>query len=237
MAVLRTGAVRFGAVAMAMALAGCSGGAAGSGGGSGDAGNSAVPSSAVAAGVELDPQMQEFLALDVAGQEAALAELSMKLERQLWTETGMEAELGGPAATDTAYNALATAFTEQALRYRGDPAFGRFGAHVAAGSHDVSLGGLTFGGYVIAGLAAKVVESSNEVAPGKTPAGVLIRLDDREDRRRGDGEAAHEGDDRAVPGRDGDVHLEGADRCLVDHVGGPFGVEHDHGGGCHGACR
>ncbi len=173
MAVLRTGAVRFGAVAMAMALAGCSGGAAGSGGGSGDAGSSSVPSSAVAAGVELDPQMQEFLALDLAGQEAALAELSAKLERELWTETGMEAELGGPAATDKAYNALATAFTEQALRYRGDPAFGRFGAHVAAGSDDVSLGGLTFGGYVIAGLAAKVVESSNEVAPGKTQTSTI----------------------------------------------------------------
>ena len=168
MAVLRTGAVRFGAVAMAMALAGCSGGVAGSGGGSGDAGSSAVPSSAVAAGVELDPQMQEFLALDVAGQEAALAELSAKLERELWTETGMEAELGGPAATDKAYNALATAFTEQALRYRGDPAFGRFGAHVAAADGATSLGGLIFAGYMVTALGAEgVVSATNDLKPGK----------------------------------------------------------------------
>ena len=168
MAVLRTGAVRFGAVVLAMAVAGCSGGAAG-GSGSGDASSpTAGAPSTIASGVELDPQMQEFLALDLAGQEAALAELSAKLERQLWTETGMEAELGGPAATDKAFDAFSTAFTEEALRYRGDPGFGRFGAHVATGSDEVSLGGLIFGGYIIAGLATQMVQSSNEVAPGKT---------------------------------------------------------------------
>lgn len=149
----------------ALLLAACSSGSSGAG----PAASAEVgASSGAAAGVELDPQLVELLALDVAGQEAALAKLSATVERQLWTEAGMEDELGGPAAAAAAYDALATVFTDQAFAYRGDPDFGRFGAHIVTGAEDVSLGGLTFGGYVIAGLAAQAVATSNEMAQGKT---------------------------------------------------------------------
>jgi hypothetical protein len=160
--------VRLGIVVMAVALAGCSS--------SSDPGpGSASPTSAAthsegsspAATADVDPEVQQLLALSPGDQEAQLATLTAEIERGLMTSSGLEATLGGPAAADKAFAALTSLIVTRASAFRGNPSSGRFGAGVRS-ADEVSVGGLLFAGWMIAGIGADgIVGSTNDAKPGK----------------------------------------------------------------------
>lgn len=157
------------AVLAAVLLAGCSGASTGgepvaSAPGTSVASPSAALDTAVTAGV--DPEVAALLMLTPAEQEAQLADLSATLERDLWTQTGLESELGGPADADVVFTAFSAAMVEQARELSADPSFGRFGGGVRA-ADDMSLGALMFGGWLVAGIGAEgIVKSTNDAKAG-----------------------------------------------------------------------
>ncbi len=157
--------ILFVAVVVALPLAGCSS--------SPDPGTGTPPATGVASGgsssgtsAGVDPEVQKLLALDPAEQEAQLAALTSGIERELMTSSGLEATLGGPAAADKAFAAVTSVMVTRAATYRGSPTFGRYGAGVPR-ADEVSLGGLMFAGWMVAGLGAQgIVESTNDAKPG-----------------------------------------------------------------------
>lgn len=111
----------------------------------------------------------EIDALDPVGQQRRVADLDLAIERELWTLSGLEQKLGGPAAADAAY-AKANAAGRAALLARLGPmrapvSFGK--SAVAAPVDDLAdadgasvFGGLMFAS-VAAGVAAGLVDGSS----------------------------------------------------------------------------
>ena len=108
---------------------------------------------------------QEFATLSPTAREAALRRLSATVERRLVTLSGLEEELGGPAAADAAYLALTRTLVGSASETTRAGSFGRFGGSVPAADQP-TIGGLMVGNLMVAGLGAQAVTSStNETLP------------------------------------------------------------------------
>ncbi|MET8151776.1 hypothetical protein ACIBSW_08585 [Actinoplanes sp. NPDC049668] len=100
-------------------------------------------------------------------QETELARLNNVLERQLWTESGLEAALGGAAAADAAFAAHGRAITGRA-RAIGDRPIVMVPAVYAAEPSGPTLGEGLFGGMLLVSLGADgVVSSSNDLKDGE----------------------------------------------------------------------
>jgi len=133
---------------------------------SSDSSPTLAPAQEAVSGVAIDPEVAALIALSPAEQEAELARLSESLERDLWTQTGIEAELGGREATDKVFKELSAAMIEQTTAYRDDPSFGRFGGRIPATVNE-DFGALMFGGWMVAALGAEgIVQSTNDAKPG-----------------------------------------------------------------------
>nr|BFE71085.1 hypothetical protein GCM10020092_043860 [Actinoplanes digitatis] len=100
-------------------------------------------------------------------QEAELARLNNVLERQLWTESGLEAALGGAAAADAAFAAHGRALTGRA-RALADKPIVMVPAVYAAEPSGPTIGEGLFGGMLLVSLGADgVVSSSNDLKDGE----------------------------------------------------------------------
>jgi hypothetical protein len=100
-------------------------------------------------------------------QEAELARLDNAVERQLWTESGLEKALGGTAAADAAFAAHGKALTSKA-RAVGDKPIVIVPAVYTAVPSGPSIGEGLFGGTLIAILGADgVVSASNDLKVGE----------------------------------------------------------------------
>jgi hypothetical protein len=122
----------------------------------------------------IDADIKSLLALSSAERESQARALSAQVERELLTISGVEAELGGAAATDAAFANLAAQFV-------ADPA--RTGAaviklapsrpqrsQVAKAAADESAGSALFGGYMEVSLLSKALleQSGKELKPGES---------------------------------------------------------------------
>lgn len=120
-------------------------------------------------GGSVDPSGGPAPSVDLEAQRAELAALTAALERDLWTQSGMEDELGGAAATDAAFDALTTALIDQAATFTRDPSYGRFGGSVST-ADEITAGGMLFAGFLMVGIGAKAtVEATNDLKPGERP--------------------------------------------------------------------
>jgi hypothetical protein len=151
------------AAAAALLLSGC---------GSGSDDQPAPQGPIVADGVVDLPALQQLVDTQLARskeqQEIELARLDNVLERKLWTESGLEAELGGAAAADTAFAAHGKAITGQARATVEQPIVFR-PAVFAAGVADPSIGEGLFGGTLIANIGAEgIVVGSNDLKDGES---------------------------------------------------------------------
>ncbi len=100
-------------------------------------------------------------------QEIELARLDNVLERQLWTESGLESELGGAAAADAAFAAHGQALTGRA-RAIGDKPIVIVPAVYVAGSSNPSIGEGLFGGILLVMLGSEgIVSASNDLKDGE----------------------------------------------------------------------
>ncbi|WP_155389123.1 hypothetical protein [Catellatospora paridis] len=100
-------------------------------------------------------------------QEVELARLDNVLERRLWTESGLEAALGGAAAADAAFAAHGKAITGEARAIGEKPIVFRPAVFVA-GAADPSIGEGLFGGVLIANIGAEgIVVGSNDLKDGE----------------------------------------------------------------------
>jgi hypothetical protein len=108
-------------------------------------------------------------------QEAELARLDNVLERQLWTESGLEAALGGTAAADTAFAAHGQALTGK-TRAIGDKPVVMVPAVYVTGLSGPSIGEGLFGGMLLVSLGADgVVSASNDFKDGERAAADLSK--------------------------------------------------------------
>ena len=130
--------------------------------GLGGCGGSSSPDAnqdAGAAGAEVEG----FAALPVDEQEARVKSLSAQLERELFAASGLEEALGGPAAADAAFEALATTMNGHFAELRESPPKLQLIAYnLAQGADGPSSGGLVFGGYMAAAIgAAGAIEATS----------------------------------------------------------------------------
>ncbi|MFE0654651.1 hypothetical protein ACFVZH_39735 [Streptomyces sp. NPDC059534] len=100
-------------------------------------------------------------------QEVELARLDDILERKLWTDSGLESALGGPAAADAAFAAHGKALTNKARAIGEQPIVITPAAYVA-NSSGPTIGQGLFGGILVATLGADgIVSASNDLKDGE----------------------------------------------------------------------
>lgn len=151
-------------VAATLALAACSSGSSGS------------PEKPKAGPVVVDgvvnlPAVQQRLdavmKLSSDAQRRELAALDNTFERQLWSESGLEAALGGKPAADAAFDAHGEALTEKARTAGQRPVTFKPAAYVVK-SGSPNIGGGLFGGYMaVALLSSSFVSGTNDVKDGE----------------------------------------------------------------------
>ncbi|MEI8240941.1 MAG: hypothetical protein WCI22_16120, partial [Actinomycetota bacterium] len=114
---------------------------------------------------QLDTQVRELLAMPQAQREATIAALDTKVERELYTMSGLEAALGGPAAADAALAAGARGILAPIRAMKATPPkFGYFGsARPVPRLEDPNLGEPMFGALMLVPLgAAGAIEASKD---------------------------------------------------------------------------
>jgi hypothetical protein len=138
----------------------------------------AVPStdpgvtSTVLSAASIDADIQNLLALSSTERERQARTLTAQTERELLTISGVEAELGGAAASDAAYANVAAQFVADATNTSASivklsPAKAQWQVAKAA---DESAGSALFGGYMEVALLTKVLleQTGKELKPGET---------------------------------------------------------------------
>lgn len=125
------------------------------------------------------PALQQLVDLQQARspkeQEAELARLDNKLERELWVTSGLEAALGGKVATDVAFVAHGQALTDRG-RAIGDRPIVISAAAYATGSSGPNIGEGLFGGTLVVTLGADgVVSASNDFKDGESDTAHLSK--------------------------------------------------------------
>lgn len=115
---------------------------------------------------DLDELTASLLAMTPDQQEAHLAELAVKFERDLAAVSGLEAALGGPEATDAALGEAWAPTIEQARAIEGAPL--SLGFRRSTPSPTIGEG--LFGGMLVVGLGSEaVVSASNDLKVGGPP--------------------------------------------------------------------
>jgi len=101
---------------------------------------------------EIEEDVLAFLERSEGEQEAQLRTLSAEVERQMFVESGLEAALGGPDATDAAFAEVTGTMNGEVAKLREDPPepAGFEPATFARSDDAPSIGGTLFGGFVIA---------------------------------------------------------------------------------------
>jgi hypothetical protein len=139
---------------------------------------SAPASGDAVAGIDWQAQIDEYSALDPAQLEAQARALAGSVQRQLMTMSGLEKELGGPAAAAAALVTLSAKMQTAIQQFTARPTFGKFSAG-AAGSGDKEMGGLIFGNMMIVGLGTEAaVAATNNMKPGESDSETKSDSDD-----------------------------------------------------------
>ena len=149
--------LRLACLAVAALIGGCSGTTANQGGDVHGVGGTSAPkgstavSDSSAPGDRASARAAEVLAMQQTEQNAALADAGLGLELAVAKESGLESELGGPAATRAALLSAWAPIVAQAATVKGSIVPLGFRRRT---SGLPSLGEGFFGGYMIAALAA-----------------------------------------------------------------------------------
>ena len=124
----------------------------------------------------MQSEVDRFIALAPADQEPRLAEMDGRMERELWTLSGLEAALGGPAAADAAFASQSQAIVARAREIGGQPIAISGLRRKATAPSAPNIGEGLFGGIVIVNLGADaIVSSSNDFKDGQTASGELAK--------------------------------------------------------------
>lgn len=118
---------------------------------------------------QLDGEVRELLAMPQDQQLALIAALDTEVERELYVMSGLEAELGGSAATDEAFAVAGQGILDPILAMQATPPeVGSFGAlRRAPRVDDPNLGEALFGGLIMTGLGVmSAVSASNDGSTG-----------------------------------------------------------------------
>ncbi|MDP9463597.1 MAG: hypothetical protein M3P52_03150, partial [Actinomycetota bacterium] len=120
----------------------------------------------------LNTQLAAFVELSPEDQEAQLAEVDGRLERELWTLSGLEAALGGPEAADAVFAEHSEAIVSRARAIGDQPIVMSGLRRSATAPAGPSIGGALFGGMLVVVLGADgIVSSSNDFKDGQTATG------------------------------------------------------------------
>ncbi len=110
--------------------------------------------------------LDDFVALAPAEQELQLAELDARIERELWTLSGIEAALGGAEAADAAFAEQSQAIVDRARSIATQP-IAMSGFRATASAPSIGMG--MFGGAMVVSIGAEgIVTATNDLKDGES---------------------------------------------------------------------
>lgn len=208
------------AVSVSMVLAACTGGSDGSAPQPSDGPlvvNAAIDQK------QADRLTARFTELDQQQREAEIARRDSTVERELWTLSGLEAAVGGPAKADAIFAELSRSVAAQVAALRAKPMTFRPASFSAPNTAE-ALGAGLFGGMLLAGTGAGgAVQATNDGTTGSGTMASGITITSGKDGVRVEFTGTNESqgvelklktrsDVQPCPGADGKVEL----KALID---------------------